>query len=121
MLVIIEPRLGFGIAGLSGFAPVHLGPLNRRGYPRQTSKKFGVVIAALVGTCTESPEPIQVELTEEARVLRALQIKRKYLVLESIVIPNLEGSAIGVPGHNICLSLTFAFFDEYHDFDRKAH
>ena len=74
MLVIIEPRLGFGIAGLSGFAPVHLGPLNRRGYPRQTSKEFGVVIAALVGTCTESPEPIQVELTEEARVLRALQI-----------------------------------------------
>ena len=72
MPVIVQSRLGFGISGLSGFAPVDLGSLNRRGYPRQTSKEFGVVIAALVGTCTESPEPIQVELTEEARVLRAL-------------------------------------------------
>ena len=37
------------------------------------------------------------------------------------MIPNLEGSAIGVPGHSVCLSLTITFFDKYHDFDRKAH
>ena len=59
MPVIVESRLGFGIFGLSGFAPVYLGSLNRRGYPRQTSEEFWMVIAALVvGTSTESPEPV---------------------------------------------------------------